>query len=101
MRALLPRLRLQGVALSSVFAMVGFPEQGPSNQDVLDAIGQTQAAVEQGFADVQAAIMAVQQSLSQVQSSLNFIVSNLQEIKASIDTIQASLMVKKKGAVRV
>ena len=73
--------------------MAGFPEQGPSNQDVMDAISESQAKMDQGFADVQEAIMAVQQSLSMVQSSVNYIISNLQDIKASIDSVEMQITV--------
>jgi hypothetical protein len=78
---------LQGAALSSVFAIAGFPEPGPTNADVLDAISQSQA-------QLQESIMAVQQSLSVVQSSVNLVINNLQDIKASIATIQKDISVR-------
>jgi ACT domain-containing protein len=74
---------LQGAVLSSVFAIAGVPEPGPSNADVLAAISQSQES-----------IMAVQQSLSEVQNSINLVINNLQVIQAGIDTIRQDISVR-------
>jgi hypothetical protein len=86
---------MQGTALGAIFASLGFPEPGPTNQDVLNALEATNAKLDAGFAGLQSAVLKVQQSLDRVEGSLDYMITSLYTIKNAIDTVQSQISVSK------